>query len=94
MLPAKITSLNLQLDDTDAAVNGVLTTLAALPSLSHLRLCCFAFSGDTSVEVSLLAGCRSLTELTLESLIGVAPKLSHAQLDQVRSSFGHSASGG
>ena len=89
-LPAKITSLILQLRDdyADAAIEAVLATVASLPSLSLLHLQLSAFEATCSVQLRLLAACRSLTDLTLETAFGSAPILSIAQLDQIRSSLG------
>ena len=83
ILPAKLTSLQLQIDDeyADTAINRVLTTLAALPSLTCLRLQLSASEAECHVELGVLAACRSLTDLTLERKYGGAPQLSHVQLD-------------
>ena len=92
ILPSKLASAQLKLDGkhTAASINGVLTALAALPSLSHLRLCISAFVREVSdVDLSLLGACLSLSALTVENLRGSAPKLSDAQVKQIRSSFGH-----
>ena len=88
ILPAQLRSLELQLDgeSTDAVINGVLTLLAALPSLSRLGLRS-SFKGDASL--GLLAACPSLTDLQLESRNGWSPAFTDAQEEQVRSSLGH-----
>ena len=65
--PAKLTSLELQLDRysartieyTDAAINGMLTTLTALPSLSRLHLGLAVFADELSIDLSLLSACPS-----------------------------------
>ena len=91
MLPAKLVSLLLHMDGeyTDAALNGVLATMSALPSLSRLRLCLSAFRAANSVELSLLAACRSLADVTLESTDPYPPPLSDAQVKQIRTALGH-----
>ena len=91
VLPAKLTSLNLQIggEYTDAEINGVLTTVAALPSLSRLSLKLSAFFDECDIELSRLAACRSLTDLTLRTSNGGAPVLTNAQVDEIRSSLGH-----
>ena len=85
-LPAKLQSLKLQLagEYTDDASNVVLRALAALPSLSRLSLKLAAFDGD----LTLLAACPSLRDLTLIAPNGGVPKLADAQVDQIRSSLG------
>ena len=93
ILPPKLQSLQLQLYcwDTDA-INSVLTTLTALSSLSRLHLKCAALKHHNSVQVSILAACRALSDLTIESYPGTipgCPTLSDAQADQIRSSLGH-----
>ena len=68
--PAKLQSRQLQfgygrsVQFTGAEVNGVLSALAALPSLSPLRL---QISSFDEVELSLLAACQSLRDLKLET---------------------------
>ena len=91
MLPAKLSSLHLQLAGkyTDAAINGVLQALAALPLLSRLFLALSSFGAETAIDLSLLAACPSLTDLQLQTDWEGSPKLSFAQLEQVRSSLGH-----
>ena len=107
VLPARLTSLVLQLPDdyTDPTINGVLTTVAALPSLSvfELKLSQFAhFAADededadedadepeSSIELSILTGLPSLTDLSLGSFEGGPLTLSDTQVDQIRSSLGH-----
>ena len=91
ILPAKLQSLELQMDgDTDAVINGVLTTLAALPSLSRLHLEHSVFNANNAVEFSRLVACPSLTDLTLGSAkYGFLPNFSLTQVDQMRSSLGH-----
>ena len=86
-LPAKLKSLLLRLDGdpTDAAVNGVLAALAA-GSLSHLHLQISRFAAETSVELSILGACPSLTDLMLVPFCG---RLAHAQVDQIRVALGH-----
>ena len=85
-----IRSLHLQLDinHTDAAVNRVLTTLAELPSLSQLQLGLAALRLPNSVELGLLADCRSLTDVELQAGFA-AVQLSDTQIDQIRSSLGY-----
>ena len=87
----QLTSLSLQLcgGNTDAAINNVLATLATLPSLSRLRLKLASFAHETAIELSLLAACRSLTVLTVAHLMGCAPVLTEAQVNQIRSCLGH-----
>ena len=96
VLPAKLQSLHLQLGSaypnteieyTDAEINGMLMTVAALPSLSHLHLRLSALD-DTCVELWLLAACSSLSDLTIEAIDGNPPDLSDAQVEQIRSSLG------
>ena len=91
VLPAKLQSLELQLFDqySDASINSLLATLAALPSLARLRLELSALAKETSVELRILAACPTLTDLTLDGLHGGTPKLSDAQWEQIRSSLGH-----
>ena len=91
VMPAKLTLLHLQLHSEfkDAQINVVLATVAALPSLSRLHLKCSAFEHPNLVQLSILAACRSLSALTLETYPGSNPKLSDTQVDQIRSSFGH-----
>ena len=91
ILPAKLTSLELRLDGdpTDTKINGALTALAALPSLSRLRLDLAAFEHANSVKLRLLASCPSLTDLMLRTAGRSAPTLTSAQVDQVRSFLGH-----
>ena len=91
LFPARLTTLTLQLDDecTDAAINGVLTALAAHPSLSGLCLNLFSFNHENSAQLSLLAASRSLSDFTLTTLKGDPPMLSSAQISQIRSSLGH-----
>ena len=61
VLPAKLQSLQLHLtnEHTDAVVNSVLKTVAALPSLTRLRLMLSSFAHHSSIELSLLAACPS-----------------------------------
>ena len=77
VFPAKLQSLNLQLDGeyTDATINGVLGTVAALPSLSHLRLALSAFALESAIELRILAACRSLTDLHLSTSYGSGANL-------------------
>ena len=91
ILPVKLTNLDLILDGehTDATINGMLTVVAALPSLSVLCLYLFSFRHGNNVELSLLAASRSLTDLTLANLDGDQPILSDSQVEQIRSSLGH-----
>ena len=88
VLPSKLKTLHLQLDGgySDSEINGVLTALAALPSLSRL---CIVLSQSSDVDLSLLAACPSLIDLTIGTLNGSAPKFSVAQVKQIRSSLGH-----
>ena len=91
ILPAKLRSLGLQLDGSfaDSEVNDVLTTLAALPSLSVLCLYLSGFNHENKVELSLLAASRSLTDFTLTTMKGNPPVLSAAQISQIGLSLGH-----
>ena len=91
MWPATLTSLTLELDGEHiyTAVNGVLTALAALPSLSHLCLRISALEAQSSQELRLLAACPSLTSVTLNNSNGHPAILSRTQVDQIRSSLGH-----
>ena len=91
ILPVKLTSLDLILhgEHTDAAINGLLTALTALPSLSVLCLYLSVFKRENAVELSLLATSRSLTDFTLRTVDGSHLKLSDTQLDQLRLSLGH-----
>ena len=91
ILPAKLTSLQLRIRDgpTHAEINGVLSTLAALPSLSRLHLSHCAFENENGVDFRILSACPSLTQLELESFNGCSPYFSNAQVDQIRSSLGH-----
>ena len=91
ILPAGLASLHLQLDatHTDAVINAMLATLAALPSLSTLGLWLSAFERASSINLALLSACPTLTVLTLETFHGGPPKLSGLQVDQIRSSLGH-----
>ena len=92
VLPAKLRSLQLQIDDYPVAVNRVLTALAGLPSLSRLLLglSAFEFSAESpAVQLSLLAACPSLSDLKLESFERHSPKFSDAQVKQICSSLGH-----
>ena len=90
ILPAKLASLQLQLSSTYPAsvINGVLTALAALPSLSRLHLD-FSFNYVSAVKVSILATAPSLTDLEFEASSTDAAKLADLQIDQIRSSLGH-----
>ena len=87
ILPGKIKSLNLQFASKfpAAAINGVLTAVAALPSLSRLHFELSERSAEASVELRLLAACPSLTDLSIAG----TPKLSNTQIDQIRLSLGH-----
>ena len=64
--PAKLETLHLRLESEypDAAIDGVLTALAGLPSLSVLDLQLSVFKHENSVSLSLLAASGSLTDLT------------------------------
>ena len=88
VLPAKLASLDLYADHhcSGAAINRVVTTLAALPSLSRLKLDMYAVK---SLELRLLAACRSLTDLTFAGGRRGKPQLSDTQVDQIRISLGH-----
>ena len=90
ILPAKLQSLQLRSFGhySGAALNGMLTAVAALPSLSRLRLQLAAFDSDTTADWSLLDACRSLTHLTLKTPRGGAPKLSDTQVEQTRAALG------
>ena len=85
ILPPKLKDLHLRLEDeyTDAAINGMLTAVAALPSLSVLCLNLFSFKHENNVQLSLLAASGSLTDLTLATLVAYLPQLSNAQVDQI-----------
>ena len=91
IMPGKLTSMELRLpgEYTDTQINSVLTTVAALPSLSHLALWIADFIHTTSVELRHLAACPSLTDLTLKGMHGTLPTLSNTQVEQIRSSLGH-----
>ena len=91
VFPAKLQSLNLRLlgEYTDAVIDGVLATLAALPFLSQLSLRVSAFHDDSAVNLNLLAACPSLIDLALEASSGCSPRLSEIQVHQIRSSLGH-----
>ena len=91
VLPAHLVSLKLALDGeyTDATINGVLTVIAALPSLAQLCLLLAAFADDNSVQLNLLAACPSLTGLELASSHYHTPKFTETQVEQIRSSLGH-----
>ena len=90
ILPPKLQSLQLQHHGwcSDAAANGMLTALAALP-LSHLRLLLEDFERETAIDLSILAACRSLNHLELNTRHGGPLLLSDTQVDQIRSSLGH-----
>ena len=90
-LPAKLQTLNLKLgrEYTATSINGILTTLAALPLLSRIHLGLAALSGKSSVDLSLLAACPSLSDLTLAAFDRCPPCLTHTQADYIRSSLGH-----
>ena len=91
VLPAKLKALDLQLNVayTDAAINGMLKTLAALPYLSRLCLKLAVFAEESTVDLELLGACPSLTDLSLQTFYGSPPNLSDKQMDQIRSSLGH-----
>ena len=93
ILPANLSALQLQLTSgyIGTEIHSVLAALAALPFLSRLRLSLSAFGRGASVtvDVRLLAACRSLTHLELTSLHGGSPRLRDAQLEQICSSLGH-----
>ena len=91
ILPAKLNSLQLRIRDgpTDAEINGVLSTLAGLPSLSRLCLAHCVFADENVVQLSILADCPSLTDLALESFNGCSPCFSDDQVGQIRSYLGH-----
>ena len=91
ILPAKLQSLQLQLDHTHTVpeINDVLTALVALPLLSRLCLRASAFEDESDVELSRLEACPSLSELAIANLRGSAPMLSGPQVKQIRSSLGH-----
>ena len=86
ILPAKLTSLHLQVDDqsTDATINNVLMTLAAHSSLSSLRLWLSAYEPHPAVEFNILAASRSLTNLKIDVC-----EVPDVQIDQIRLSLGH-----
>ena len=89
VLPVRLKSLQLQLGSeyTDETINGVLTTSASLPLLSHLHLTSSAFERQSAVDVSCLAACPSLTDLTFAT--GYALMFTDAQVEQIRSALGH-----
>ena len=91
ILPAKLTSLEIQLDATfsDAAVNDVLTAVSALPSLSRLGLRAAALDQESLVDFRLIAACPSLTNLIQCNSGGCTPSLTDTQMDQIRESLGH-----
>ena len=91
LLPAKLKSLQLQLNGKyrDAATNGVLTALAAIPSLSHLRLELDAFDRENAVDLRILAACPSLSNLALDTVDAVSPDFTPAQLEHIRTDLGH-----
>ena len=91
ILPAKLQSLKLQLwsRHTDTVINIVLLALVALPSLSRLCLNFLSFDLRSSVVVSLLAACPSLTDLRLRNRHEDPPVLTPSQVDQIRLSLGH-----
>ena len=91
VLPPNLDALEMQLerDFTDAEMNGMLTTLATLPSLSQLCLFLSNFKHETAVDLSLLAACRSLVDLKLVDLDDQPPRFSDAQVEQIRTSLGH-----
>ena len=95
-LPPKLQLLELELAgmDNDDVIDGVLTTLAALSSLSCLRLRLLSLIRRTAIrrtaiQWSILAACPSLTNLTLETRYGTRPRLSTDQLEQIRLNLGH-----
>ena len=97
VFPAKLESLYLEIpDDFDKkrirysarVIHRVLKALAALPSLTRLHLSLQVFEDENNVDLSHLAACPSLTDLT----VGhgrEAPYLEEKQLDQIRLSLGH-----
>ena len=90
VLPPKLQSLHLQLGGRDAdTINGVLKSLAALPSLLCLHLEFSIFFDESAVDLSILGACPSLVDLQLEDFEGDPPVLSDAQAKQIRSSLGH-----
>ena len=92
ILPAKLQSLNLKLDVNFAGTvvdSVVLAALATLASLARLSLSLSAFVRQSPVDLSILAACPSLTDLTLSTKHGGPPTLTNAQLRQIRSSLGH-----
>ena len=90
-LPAQLTSLGLSMDDayTDAEIDGVLTALAALPSLSRLHFSLAQFGQPSEVELRILAAAPSLRDLTLEDTRQGPAQLSDEQTEQIRASLGH-----
>ena len=90
-LPDKLLLLHLQLDAqyTDAEINGVLTALAALPSLSLHRLGLDAVRWQSSVDFTLVAACRSLTHFLPETLLGNPLRIPYTQREQIRVALGH-----
>ena len=91
VLPAKLKALYLRLgsDYSDASVNDVLTSVASLPSLSHLDVMITAFAHANAVELRRLAECPSLTHISLYPIEGEFPVFADAQVSQIRSSLGH-----
>ena len=86
----KLQSLNVKLDGeyTGAEINGVLTALVALPSLSRLCLELPECDDERPIELGILSACPSLTDLALESTSEFAPSLNDAQVEH-RWSLGH-----
>ena len=91
ILPAKLNSLHLQPDGnyTDAEINSMLTTVAALPSLSRLHLCLEAFDSKSAMNLSLLTACRSLSDIKLDAWARSTPYFTDIQVEQIRLSLGH-----
>ena len=90
-LPAQLQSLELEMDAeySDAAINSLLATVAALPSLTSFHLKLSIFGLKNSIQLRLLAACHSLTDLTLETLLSFTPTLTDSQVEQVRENLGH-----
>ena len=91
VLPAQLQSLELELagEYSDAVVDGVLTTVAALPSLARFHLQVLSSGQENSIQLRLLAACHSLTDFTCETFFRFSPMLSQSQAEQIRLNLGH-----
>ena len=80
--------LQIGVNHTDAAINGLLTTLAALPSLTRLSLELSALEHEPSLDLKpRLLHC--LLHLDLDTFNGYPPTCIPAQVDQIRLTLGH-----